>query len=504
MIKKLLPSLVFLFYFSFQTFSQSEKKEQNIFYEIFIRSFADSNGDGIGDFKGATAKLDYLKQLGITGVWLMPVSPSPTYHKYDVTDYMGIDKDYGTMADFKTFLKGAHARNIKVVIDFVVNHCSSEHPWFLEAKKDKGNKFRNYFVWDDSTHITFEPHNWHRITDSNGNIVSKEKYYGFFWSGMPDLNFDNQKVRNEVLKIATYWVKEIGVDGLRVDAAQHVYFEHEKNHQWWKQFHDSISKINPNIIIVGEVYNNTEVVKGYLQNGLTSCFNFDLGQAIVRAVKNESAIGFLDTILLSFHLFENNSSITNATFITNHDQDRIMSEVKGSINKAKMAASILLTLPGSPYIYYGEEIGMLGAKPDPNIREPFLWNQKQIDKIRTNWIDAQFSTDETIVPLNLQLVDKSSIYYHYANWIALRENNPLLQTGKISAVNLSDTKLLAYKLSDDKNSITVIHNVSSQKAFIAEKEFTITNNFIHGSDAVKKENGMWEVSEFSTVIFKAP
>ena len=204
MKRLLLWSSLSIFYFSCATLTEESPPltsnwPNGVTYEIFVQSFADSDGDGIGDINGMTGKLDYLLDLGIGAVWLMPISPSPSYHKYDVTDYKGIHPDYGTMDDFKKFVEEAHEKNIKVIIDLVVNHTASGHPWFIEASSSPENPYRDYYVWadkdsiadqlakkeisQDSDNIT----QWHAV---NGD-TTKEHYYGFFWGGMPDLNFDN-------------------------------------------------------------------------------------------------------------------------------------------------------------------------------------------------------------------------------------------------------------------------------------------------------------------------
>ena len=200
-------------------------------YEIFIQSFADSNGDGIGDFQGATAKLDYLAELGIQAVWLMPIMESPSYHKYDVTNYKSIHPDYGTLEDFEVFVQEAHKRGIKVIIDMIINHTGSDHPWFQEAKKGKDNPYRAYYVWADKDSIADQIakkeiaqdsdnlQQWHAVDGQ----TSEEHYYGYFYGGMPDLNFDSKKVREEIVEIGRFWLEEMDVDGFRLDAAKHIF-----------------------------------------------------------------------------------------------------------------------------------------------------------------------------------------------------------------------------------------------------------------------------------------
>lgn len=499
MVKFFYISFFFLLIFN-NTFSQSERKE-DIFYEIFIRSFADADNDGNGDIKGVTAKLDYIQQLGITGIVLMPVNPSPYFDNSAASDFYSIDKSYGTSADFKNFMTEAHKRNIKVIVEFSFNKCSNIHPWFLNARMGKNSKYRDFFLWADTMTINYEAEKWYWPADDKGKAISGQRYYARYGSEMPALNYNNQLLRKEILKIAAFWVKEMGVDGLCVQDPQYIYSEQEKNNEWWKQFSDFVTGVKKDVIIAGDINAYTEVLRGYLKNGIISCYNYSVGEAIVRALANESSVGFLDSILPSFKIFENAVGKMNATFLTRYNHTRIMSEVNGSINKAKMAASILMMLPGTPNLYYGEEIGMLGEKTGRNTCEPFLWDSKEEDKIRPQWLQPVFSKDETMVPLRLQQVDKSSLYNHYLNLIQLRENFPLLQTGSLIPLHLNDYHLLIYQLSDGRQTYTVIHNLSAQKGTIPEKEFTITNNFIYGKRAINYSNGIWEIEPFSTVIF---
>ena len=194
-----------------------------VFYEIFVRSFKDSNGDGIGDFRGIIEKLDYLNDgdpetntdLGISGIWLMPIFPSPSYHGYDVTDYQAVNPDYGTLQDFQDLVEACHERGIRVIIDFVVNHTSSEHPWFLSAK-DKASEYRNWYVWSDVMPSQKGPWGQNAWYQSNGSF-----YYAPFWSGMPDLNYKEPKVTEAMYDATKFWL-DMGVDGFRVDAARYL------------------------------------------------------------------------------------------------------------------------------------------------------------------------------------------------------------------------------------------------------------------------------------------
>ncbi len=394
-------------------------------YEIFVMSFADGDGNGKGDFKGLTTKLDYLKDLGINGIWLMPIMPSDTYHKYHVIDYKNIDTDYGTLGDFKIFVDEAHKRGIKVITDFVINHTGNLHPWFIQAQSGKNNVYRDYYVWGKKDSIrnqifkksvSFDSDNirkWHPV---NGDTLS-EQYYGYFNGLCPDLNLDNKKVRDEILDIARFWLNEVKVDGFRMDAARHIFMDERAadNHAFWVWFRKEMEKIKPDVYLVGEVWSDSKTVAPYLK-GLPSLFNFDLGYAITNVANaGKDTIGLVKKYKdISDYYKSITTEFLDATFIKNHDQTRLLTELKGDMNKARMAASLLLTLPGTPYLYYGEEIGMVGDKlktyedffgPDAYVREPFLWDVDKKDPLQTAWEKPAFSTDKTVKPENLQRND---------------------------------------------------------------------------------------------------
>ncbi|HMJ47721.1 MAG TPA: alpha-amylase family glycosyl hydrolase, partial [Ferruginibacter sp.] len=290
-MKKIFLQLAFLF-ISITIFSpaisqqKASKWPRGITYEIFVQSFCDADGDGIGDIKGMTSKLDYLQGLGIEGIWLMPINPSPSYHKYDVTDYYGIHPSYGTLEDFKTFLKEAHKRGINVIMDLVINHSSSKHPWFLDARKNINSPTRDYYVWthkdDPQAMTTVKKTNDDSNVRRRWNKVDSSDYlfYSYFGGHMPDLNFDNPKLRDEIFTIGRYWLTDIGVDGFRLDAARHIFPDERAhdNHNWWIYFLSEMRKAKKDVYIVGEVWAPADVVAPYLK-GIPSLFNFDLGYA---------------------------------------------------------------------------------------------------------------------------------------------------------------------------------------------------------------------------------
>ncbi|WP_339810454.1 alpha-amylase family glycosyl hydrolase [uncultured Imperialibacter sp.] len=464
---------------------------QAIFYEIFVQSFADSNGDGIGDINGMTAKLDYLQELGITAVWLMPICPSPSYHKYDVTNYYSVHPDYGTLDGFKNFVHHAHARGIKVIIDFVINHTSSQHPWFLNARTGIHAKYRDYYIWADKEHVAEQIEKKETSADSDNirqwhRVGTKEStaqyYYGFFNSDMPDLNHDNPAVRNEVYAIGKFWLSEVGVDGFRMDAAKHIFPDDRAadTHAFWKAFRAQMQSVKPDAYLIGEVWSDARSASPYAA-GFSSLFNFDLAQSILESVdkrqqKAAAVVGnsykisegqrLVDIINESAPWFKaHNEHFAEASFLSNHDQNRTASALGGKADKIKLAACILFTLPGIPFIYYGEELGMLGIKPDEHIREPMLWDEIERDTYRTRWITPRYSTDETVVPATQQMTDSNSMYSLYKQLIALKKT-ALFSLGAIESLPLAGGNILAFSRRLGEMHALVYHNLSAKKTSI--------------------------------------
>jgi alpha-amylase len=489
------------------------KWPRGITYEIFVQSFADSDGDGIGDINGMTSKLDYIQELGVEGIWLMPINPSPTYHKYDVSDYYDIHPDYGTLNDFKNFVQEAHKRNIKVVIDLVLNHSGNQNQWFKEALKDEHIKYWDYFVWAHKSDPRVQPatitaaDGTQRRVRSNWNVVDNSDYLYFshFGRNMPDLNFDNPKLQQEMFKIGKFWLSEVGVDGFRLDAARHVFPDDRANdnHKWWEYFLQEMRAINKDVYIIGEVWAPADIVGPYLK-GIPALFNFDMGGEIIKAVNEENGSKLVTKHKGIVDFYKNiNPDYIDATFLTNHDQNRVMSSVNDNIDKEKMAAALLLTLPGSPYLYYGEEIGMSGKKPDQYIREPFLWDKKENDKLRATWIKPRFSSDSTVIPVSDQLSDNSSLLNYYKTFIHLRNTSHALTYGDLAPVEIANPSICAFIRSDEKESLLVLHNLSAKiqtfrlqsnlqdfkLKYFDNKEARITNNQI-------------QIPGYSTVILK--
>ncbi len=438
-----------------------------VFYEAFVRSFQDSDGDGIGDFNGFTAKLDYLndgdpdtdEDLGIGGIWLMPINPSPSYHGYDVTNYFGINPDYGTMAEFQSFLESAHARGIKVIIDLVMNHSSSEHQWFIDSKNNQNNK-RNFYRWSATDPGYVGPWgeqvwHWH----------SSGYYYGVFWSGMPDLNYEEPQVVDSMFHVADYWLNEIGVDGFRLDAASLIIEDGQNMEhtpatiQFWKDFNAHTKSVAPESFSVGEVWSNTNTVVRYVEdNGLDFCFEFDLSGTILDAVNNGNATSINSKMSQVYNVYPH---LQWGTFLTNHDMNRVMNTLGQDQNKNKLAAAIYLTLPGIPFIYYGEEIGMLGEKPDENIRTPMQWTPGYQAGFTTGIPWYSINSNYTTFNVESESAGSNSIFNRYRKMIRLRNSKPALREGDYLEAMADKSSILSFVRATENDTVIVAINTGS-------------------------------------------
>ena len=402
-------------------------------YEIFVHSFYDTNNDGIGDLNGVTAKLDYIKEMGFNGIWLMPIHPSPTYHKYDVTDYYAIDKDYGTLEDFENLIREAHKRDIKVIIDLVVNHSSNNHPWFLNACNyirangapggDYGD-FYNFKVTSGGA--------YHSVTGT------QYAYEGQFWSGMPDLNLNSENVRAEIKNIMNYWLDTYDVDGFRLDAVTSYYTGNiDKNIDFLSWLNTEAKKIKSDAYIVGEAWVSSDyTINRYYESGCDSFFLFTGAQAggtIATAVKQCSgkAIGewFVD-------LQKTYGDAILAPFLGNHDTMRPGSFMPG-VENVKMAAGVMAMMNGGTFVYYGEEIGMIskgGNNSDPAKRIAMKWEEKNIYEGHCYLPPENTPIDETSYyypSVAEQAEDKNSILNYYKEAMELRNRFPSIARGDV-------------------------------------------------------------------------
>ncbi len=429
-------------------------------YEVFVRSFFDSDGDGIGDLNGLTARLDYVKDLGASCLWLMPVAASPSYHGYDVKDYYRVEPAYGTSEDFRHLVAEAHHRGIRVLVDMVLNHASSEHPSFQAALRDPASPYRAWYRFSPTPggKGPWGAEAWHR------SPVRDEYYYGVFWKGMPDLNYETPAVREEAKKIATFWLREMGVDGFRLDAVPYLVEEGNcqkdcaGTHAFLREYAAHIDSIVPGAYTVGEVWDSIGRVLPYYPDQLTSYFTFDLADSLRSAVRRGSPGGLLSGYL---RYQDTMPAYRWSPFLSNHDGTRSLTALGGDLPAAKLAATLLLTLPGLPFVYYGEEIGMTGDKPDPRLRTPMQWRAGAGGGFTTGtpWESAQ--PDSMTITVERQDADPGSLLNLYRRLIHLRKDNAALATGRLVPLSSSDPSVAAYLRLEGAHAVLVVANLAS-------------------------------------------
>jgi glycosidase len=458
---------------------------ETVFYEVFVRSFYDSDGDGIGDLKGLIEKLDYLNDgdpattddLGVTGIWLMPITESPSYHGYDVVDYYNIDQEYGTNEDFIRLVEEAHSRGIYIIVDLVMNHSSSQHPWFKEAKAENP-EYRDWYIWKAEKPNFRGPWDqpvWH--TTPSGF------YYGLFWDGMPDMNFRNDEVTETFYDVNRFWLEEMHADGFRLDAIKYLIEDGAalestpETHAWLQAYHQFYKSVDPNAFTVGEVWSSTDTVLKYTGDQVDIAFAFDLARAFLDGAKGPLNVPAVNEMTLMVEKFPPNQY---ATFLTNHDQDRVMS-VLGDVIKAKLAATMLLTSPGVPFIYYGEEIGMKGSGPHEQIRRPMQWHGENVGAGFTTGTPWRMpAIDYKDVNVALQTDDPDSLLNHYRALVALRNEHEALLTGEWTLVDAGTARIYTYLRHVEGEYFLVVVNMHPNDMAAGDYAFTLETGPLTG------------------------
>ena len=481
-----------------------EWAETTVFYEIFVRSFADSDGDGIGDFKGIEENLDYLKDLGVGAIWLMPMMESTTYHGYDVVDYYAPNPDYGTMEDFDSLVEACHENDIKIIIDFVVNHTSSSNEWFTTALTDPDSKYRDFYSIADTipvaeTDSTYA--SWRQDADTG------LYYYAHYDAIMPDLNYDNQEVRDEIKNVAGFWL-EHGIDGFRLDGAKEIDTDIDVTVDWWKEFTTYVSDIKQDAFIVGENWTSDYIEVGRYYESMPSSFNFIAADEIISMAKGQYVDIVADMNQMRTRYTKKvdagdvNAIMIDSVMIGNHDMDRVVTRLN-SVEKAKLAATIQFTLAGTPFIYYGEEIGQAGQKPDDNRREPFDWYASADGDYMTEMTDIFFNPVLTYVQpdddisVEEEQADENSMLNHYKKLIAIRNENPAFYNGTYETLGMGGGGLYAYKVSDENSQYLVIHNQRGEDKTIT---LNVDGTDLYNDTAVSA--GSYELKAYSSLILK--
>jgi maltose alpha-D-glucosyltransferase/alpha-amylase len=487
-----------------------------VIYELHIRAFHDSNNDGTGDFSGLIKKLDYLVDLGITAIWILPFYPSPLKDDgYDISDYEGVHPNYGTINDFKKFLHESHARGLKVITELVINHTSDQHEWFQKSRRSPENSYwRNFYVWSDTPQKyreariifkDFEPSNW------SWDPVANAYYWHRFYSHQPDLNFDNPEVQKAIFKVLDYWM-EMGVDGLRLDAIPYL-FEREgtscenlpETHEFLKKLRKHVDEKYPNRMLLAEANQWPEDAVGYFGSGdeCHMCFHFPLMPRLFMSIKMEDRYSIIDILRQTPEINEN---CQWAVFLRNHDELTLemvtdeerdymynvyASDPKAAINlgirrrlaplvsndrrQIELLNGLLFSMPGSPVIYYGDELGMgdniyLGDRN--GVRTPFQWSPDRNGGFskadpQSLYLPLIASAEYHYETLNVETAQKNpnSLLWWTKKLIAIRKSYPELSSGKIQFIESENSKVLSFLRSEERT-LLIVANLSQSVQYV--------------------------------------
>ncbi|NBD10271.1 alpha-amylase family glycosyl hydrolase [Corallococcus silvisoli] len=456
-----------------------------VFYEVFVRSFQDSNGDGVGDLPGLISRLDYLNDgnpattddLGVDALWLMPVFASPSYHGYDVVDYERIQTAYGSLDDLKRLCDEAHRRGMRVILDFVINHTSASHPWFVDSASSPQSAKRDWYQWRANNPAWNQP--WDTYSQTNTwHERNGAWYYGVFWGGMPDLNLQTPAVREEVKRLATLWL-ERGVDGFRLDAARYLIetgggagqSDTPETHAFWKEFSAHVRSVKPDAVLVGESWSETPSVAKYYGSTATVPggdelplnFNFPMSTRVLEGINAGSSGGVAAKLLEMRNNYP--AGVADAPFLTNHDMVRLATQFSNDTSKLGLAAAVLLTLPGAPFLYYGEELGLgNGAgNNDEAKRTPMPWTAAPGGGFTTGTPWYGFSSGRETANVEAQRASPGSLLSRYRSLIHARQGSEALRTGglRLFTATTGVSRTLAFVRMLDDEQVLVVHNFSN-------------------------------------------
>lgn len=428
------------------------------FMEIFVRSYQDSDGDGIGDFQGLISRLDYLQNLGVRGLWLMPITESSDNdHGYAVTDYRAVESDYGTMADFEQLLAEAHQREIAIIIDYVVNHSSSQNPLFLDASSSPENDKRDWYIWQDT-----KPTGWSGFGGDPWHGMGDAWYYGVFTNAMPDFNLNNPEVAEYHKNSLKYWLNK-GVDGFRFDAVG-VLFENGRD-AWEDQpeNHPFMNSLKTLIESYDKRYTVCESPSGFEQfarsNSCGRAFNFASADAILESARSGKVTSSLIQVL------SDAMADRMPLILGNHDAfagGRVWNELDGNQTHYKLAAATYLLSSPTPFTYYGEEIGMAEAlrlNGDAALRTPMSWTPEPSTAGFTNGTPYRdLSGNYTSQNVEELEVDPESLLNYYQSLFQLRTDYPLISTGQLSVLSKADAEVLALTREQDNQQAVILIN----------------------------------------------
>lgn len=441
-------------------------------YEIFVYSFCDSDGDQVGDLQGVISKLDYIADLGFNGIWLMPIMPAPSYHKYDVKDYCEIEAEYGTMADFEQLAAECDKRGIKLIIDLVLNHTSSEHPWFvaacdylesLGADEEPSASACPYYDYYHFVKGNPDSGTWYQVGTTD------YYYEGVFWSGMPDVNFESEGLRKEFEAIVDFWLEK-GVGGFRLDAVKEFYSGATgKNVEVLTWLNDYVKAAKPDAYMVGEAWEGLNTYAQYYASGIDSFFDFEFAgpTGIVTKTLNfsgetNSAQAYAKALVrVQNAIREYREDAIDAPFFVNHDMARAAGYMQYDARKVKMAATLNILMGGSAFVYYGEEIGMTGSGKDENKRAPMYWSADPQAKGMTRGPLDMEPQENQFPCAEEQMKAADSVYSFYKDTILLRNQNPEIARGTVARLEeVADQDIAAVSRTYNGETIYLLYNIS--------------------------------------------
>ena len=483
-------------------------------YEIFVSSFCDSNGDGTGDLNGVRSKLDYIEDLGFDAIWLTPVHPSATYHKYDVDDYYAIDPSFGTMEDYEVLLKECHDRGICVYMDLVLNHTSEEHEWF-RAASDYLHELPSGWEPDTSYCRYFDYYNFSRqAQDGYAYLEGTEWFYeAGFWSEMPDLNLSSEAVKAEIRDIMAFWLGK-GVDGFRLDAVTSYYTnDTNANTEFLRYLKETAGSIDPDCYIVGEAWTDSDTIAALYTSGIDSLFEFPFageGGLIAGTLNGSSrASDYVDGMVQTEEKYGRaNPGYTGAPFYTNHDMNRSASyypQDNGPVTKMAYAMSLFMT--GNAFVYYGEEIGMDGAGKDENKRAPMYWSGDNEDSDMCAGPQDMDEVRMKYPPLSDQIGDNQSIYSWFKEVIRVRNKYPAIAGGTTEkADSVCDDNVAAFfRRGDTEDDVLIVMNLSGQPArkdlSILGKGFRLSEMLCTGDEKITYKKSEVTMPACSIAVF---
>ena len=491
-----------------------------IFYQVYLRAFHDADGNGWGDFLGLRQKIDYLEWLGVDCIWMMPIYPSPLRDDgYDISSFYGIHQNYGLLEDFRMTVEELKRRNIRIIMDLVVNHTSDQHPWFIDSRSSKDSPMRDFYVWSDTDEL-YEDARIIFLDTEKSNWAYDEQtgqyYWHRFYSSQPDLNFDNEEVQDEILKALGFWL-DLGIDGFRVDAVPYLIERDGTNSENLPETHDYLKKMRtyvdenyPDAILLAEANQWAHDLLPYFGDGdeFHMCFHFPVMPRLYMALAKGDRTSIVEILEDTPEIPENTQW---ATFLRNHDEltlemvtdeerqfmwDFYAPEQRQRINlgirrrlaplmendqsRIELMKSMLMTLPGAPVLYYGDEIGMgdnVQLFDRNGVRTPMQWNTEHNGGFSTAPAELLYTSiindpdyGYNTVNVENQMRNGSSLLHIVRRMIQTRKKFPVFGTGGIEWLHDLPEHLLCFWRKDETQTLLILHNLSNEEVTVTLPE----------------------------------